>query len=136
MRAASSRGGRQLETLVTVHSGVRWLVLAGLLTGGIVGLIRYRKRADWEPGLFQVGVMTINIQIVIGVVIWIYDNTWSETFFFKVVHPAFMLTALAVSHLGLAVAKRRRDTLSNLLVGSSFIVALALIVGAIPWYRL
>jgi hypothetical protein len=125
-----------LETLVTVHSWVRWLVLAALLAGAIIGLGRYRQRANWKSGLFQVGVMTVDVQVSIGVVIWIYDNTWSETFFFKVVHPSFMLTALAIAHLGMALARRRADVRSNLIAGGSFVVALALIIGAIPWDRL
>jgi hypothetical protein len=112
------------------------LVLGALLAGAIIGLDRYRKRADWKSGLFLVGVMTIDVQVSIGVVIWIYDNTWSERFFFKVVHPSFMLTALAIAHLGMALARRRADARSNLIAGGSFVVALALVVGAIPWDRL
>ena len=112
------------------------MVLGALLAGAVIGLDRYRRRADWESGLFQVGVMTIDVQVSIGVVIWIYDNTWSETFFFKVAHPSFMLAALVVAHLGLALAKRRADVRSNVVAGGSFVVALALIIGAIPWDRL
>ncbi|MEA2001522.1 MAG: hypothetical protein U9N84_06510 [Actinomycetota bacterium] len=125
-----------METLVTVHSWVRWLVLVALLAGVVIGLDRYRRRAVWKSGLFQIGVMTIDVQVSIGIVIWIYDDTWSETFFFKVVHPSFMLAALVVAHLGLALAKRRADVRSNLVSGGSFVVTLALIIGAIPWDRL
>ncbi len=125
-----------METLVTVHSWVRWLVLGALLAGAVSGLDRYRRRVDWKSSLFQVGVMTIDVQVSIGVVIWIYDDAWSETFFFKVVHPSFMLTALAVAHLGMALAGRRADLRSNLIAGGSFAAALALIIGAIPWDRL
>ena len=125
-----------METLVTIHSWVRWLVLAALLAGAIVGIYRYRARADFEPSLWQIAVMTVDIQVAIGIVIWIVDNGWSETFFFKVLHPAFMLAALAVAHIGLAVAKRRNDARSNLLAGASSLVALLLIIMGIPWDRL
>lgn len=125
-----------METLVTVHSWVRWLVLVALLTGAILGLIRYRQRADWESSVYQVGVMTLDIQVAIGAVIWFVDDAWSETFFFKVLHPAFMLLALAIAHLGLVFAKRRNEPRSYLFAGGSFSVALVLIVAAIPWDRL
>jgi hypothetical protein len=125
-----------LEALVTVHSWVRWLVLLALLTGVIVGALRYRRRTTWDGGIFQVGVMTIDIQVAIGIVIWIGDKAWSETFFFKVLHPVLMLSALAVAHAGFALAKRRSDHRANLLVAESFLVSLVLIVLAIPWDRL
>lgn len=125
-----------METLVTIHSWVRWLVLGALLAAAIVGVYRYRARADFEPSLSQLAVMTVDVQVTIGIVIWIVDDGWSETFFYKVLHPAFMLVALAVAHIGLALAKRRNDARSNLLVGGASLVALLLIVMGIPWDRL
>mgnify|MGYP001817435206 CR=1 FL=1 len=125
-----------METLVTVHSWLRWLVLLALLGGAVVGVYRYRARAEFEPSLFQLAVMTVDIQVAIGIVIWIVDDGWSETFFFKVLHPAFMLVALAVAHMGLVVAKRRNDERSYLLAGGSSLLALLLIVMGIPWDRL
>ncbi len=125
-----------METLVTVHSWLRWLVLLALLGSAVVGVYRYRARAEFEPSLFQLAVMTVDIQVAIGIVIWIVDDGWSETFFFKVLHPAFMLVALAVAHMGLVVAKRRNDERSYLLAGGSSLLALLLIVMGIPWDRL
>jgi hypothetical protein len=125
-----------VDALVTVHSWVRWLVLLALIGGAVVGLVRYRRRADWDGGIFQVAVMILDIQVAIGVVIWIVDKAWDETFFFKVLHPVSMLAALAVAHAGFAVAKRRADLRSNLLAGASLFVSLVLIVLAIPWDRL
>ena len=125
-----------METLVTVHSWVRWLVLIALLAGAAIGLYRYRTQRSWEPSLFQLGAMTVDIQVTIGIVIWIVDDGWSETFFYKILHPAFMLAALAIAHVGLALARRRDDVRSNLLAGGSFLVALVLVVMGIPWDRL
>ena len=125
-----------METLVTVHSWLRWLVLLALLTGVVVAIYRYRARARFEPSLYQLAVMTVDIQVTVGIVIWVVDDGWSETFFFKVLHPSFMLVALAIAHIGLALAKRRNDARSNLLAGGSSLVALSLIVVGIPWDRL
>lgn len=125
-----------METLVTIHSWVRWLVLAALLAAAIFGINRYRTRAEFEPGLFQLAAMTVDIQVTIGIVIWVVDDAWSETFFYKVLHPAFMLAALAIAHIGLAIAKRRNDLRSNLFAGGSALLALVLIVMGIPWDRL
>lgn len=112
------------------------MVLLALLAGAVVGIYRARAGAAWEPGFFQIGVIALDIQVLIGIVIWIVDDAWSETFFYKVIHPGFMLVALAVAHVGLEVAKRRNDGRSNMVAGGSFILALVLITAAIPWDRL
>ena len=125
-----------METLVTVHSWLRWVVLVALLGGALLGFYRYRAGAAWEAGPFQIGVMTVDIQVTIGIVIWVFDDGWSETFFFKILHPAFMLAALAIAHLGLIMARRRDETRSYLFVGGTYLLSLLLIVAAIPWDRL
>ena len=125
-----------MQTLVTVHSWVRWLVLLALVTGVVLGAFRYRNKAGWQEGLFQLGVMTVDIQVAIGIVIWIERKGWNYTFFFGVLHPTFMLVALAIAHVGLALAKRRADTRSYLFASGAFAAALVLIIGAIPWDRL
>lgn len=125
-----------METLVTVHSWVRWLVLLALVGGAVVGLHRYRSKEKWEAGIYQIGVMTVDLQIAIGIVIWIERKGWNYTFFFSVLHPIFMLVALTIAHLGLVLAKRRNDARSYLFASGAFIAALVLIIGAIPWDRL
>ncbi len=125
-----------METLVTIHSWTRWLVLAALIGGIVIGWLRYRSKADWNPSFFQLAVMVVDIQVTIGIVIWIFDEGWSETVFFKVIHPIFMLLALGIAHMGLAVAKKRNGVRSWLVASGSLVVALVLIVVGIPWDRL
>ena len=125
-----------METLVTVHSWTRWLVLAALIVGVVVGVQRYRSKTEWNPSLYQLAVMVVDIQVTIGIVIWIFDDGWSETVFYKVIHPVFMLLALGISHMGLAIAKKRNNVRSWAIASGGFVAALVLIIGAIPWDRL
>jgi hypothetical protein len=112
------------------------VVLVALLGGALLGFYRYRAGAAWDAAPFQVGVMAVDIQVAIGIVIWIFDDGWSETFFFKILHPAFMLIALAIAHLGLIMARRRDETRSYMFVAGTYLLSLLLIVAAIPWDRL
>lgn len=125
-----------MQQLVTIHSWTRWLVLAALLSGVVIGLLRYRKSADWSPHYYQLMVMAIDIQVAIGVSIWVFYDGWKRGLFFSILHPATMLAALAVAHVGFEIAKRRAEVRSWLLMSGVTVVSLALIVGAIPWDRL
>lgn len=125
-----------MQTLVTVHSWVRWLVLVAVVLGVVTSVVRYRSNAKWRESVFQLGVMTVDIQVLIGIAIWIERKGWNYSFFFKILHPSSMLLALVVAHLGLALAKRRSDVRSYLVIGGSFTISLVLIVAAIPWDRL
>lgn len=126
-----------MQTLVEVHSGIRWLVLVALLGGTVLGYVRYRTNAEWNPNWFQLAVMVVDIQVAIGLAIWFFYDGWRrEDAFYKVIHPAFMILALGVAHMGFAIAKKRKERRSWLIVAGSFVVSLVLIVGAIPWDRI
>lgn len=125
-----------METLVTVHSWVRWLVLVALVGGIGVGIARYRSKDDWNASLFQLAVMVVDIQVTIGLAIYLFYDGWPRDTFYEIIHPGAMILALVVAHAGFAVAKKRKSTESWLIVSGSFAVSLILIIGAIPWERL
>ena len=125
-----------MQQLVTIHSWTRWLLLVAMVAGIVLGLMRYRKGGAWSPHYYQLMVMVIDIQVAIGAVIWIFYDGWKRGFFFGVLHPVSMLLALGVAHVGFAVAKRREDVRSWLIVTLASAASLILIITAIPWDRL
>ena len=125
-----------MQQLVTIHSWTRWVVLIALVAGIVFGFLRYRNKSDWSPHYYQLMVMVVDVQVAIGVVIWLFYDGWKRGFFFSVLHPASMLLALAVAHVAFVLAKRRNDVLSWLVMAGASVVSLVLIIGAIPWERL
>ena len=125
-----------LQTLVTIHSWTRWLVLAALLGGIVLGYIRFRAKADWSPHFHQVAVMVVDIQVAIGIVIWVFYDGANRGFFFAVLHPVVMLLALGAAHAGFAIARKRNEAKSWLIAGIGSLASLVLVVAAIPWDRL
>ncbi len=125
-----------LQTLVTIHSWTRWLVLIALLGGVVLPYVRFRAKADWSPHVHQVAVMLVDVQVAIGIVIWLFFSGANRGFYFAVLHPVTMLLALGVIHVGFRIAKKRNETRSWLVAGVGSLVSLILIVAAIPWDRL
>jgi len=125
-----------MQTLVTIHSWVRWLVLLAVIVGAVVGFLRYRDRAGWSPYIHQTEVMIVDIQVAIGIVTWVFFGGWNRGLFFSIMHPALMLAALALLHLAMTFAVRHNSFRSWLFMGGASAISLVLIVGAIPWNRL
>jgi len=125
-----------METLITIHSWVRWLVLIAVVGAVAIGWVRYRGGAAWDANPYRIAVMVVDVQVLLGILIWLFDSGWDDTLFFKVIHPVFMLAALAVAHMALVMARKRADVRAHLVAGGGMLVSLVLIVMAIPWDRL
>lgn len=125
-----------MTQLVTIHSWTRWLVLAVLIGGIVLGLLRHRARGEWSAHYYQLMVMVVDIQAAIGAAIWLFYDGWRRGFFYGVLHPVTMLLALGAAHMGFAIAKRRAEVRSWLIMTGASIVSLAMIIAAIPWDRL
>jgi hypothetical protein len=129
-----------LDTLVTIHSLVRWLVLVALVGGIIVALGASRRPGEaFAAPIYSAVTIIIDIQVTIGLVLWIFNEGWSDNFFIAWIHPIATVLALGVAHM--AVGRGRKMAQSdhaggNRFVGIGFIIALVLVMGAIPWERL
>jgi hypothetical protein len=137
-------------TLITLHSLIRWLVLASLLLAiyrsyrGWLGRKGYMK---WDNTLRVATVTLAHVQMVIGV--WLYFtspliktfiNNYSATKgirdirFFGMEHTLMMV--LAVTFITIGASKARRIPLAGQkfkVMAIWFTIALVIIFVSIPW---
>ena len=125
-----------MDIIVDSHSWLRWLVLLALIGGAGIGFVRNSRGEPWQEGFFSLAVIVVDVQVLLGIIVWIFNSGWDQGFFFAVLHPLFMLAAVAVAHVGLVRARKRNDTRSNLIVAWGFVISLVLVVMAVPWDRL
>ncbi len=128
-----------MSTLVTVHSLYRWVVLGALLLAATYGFIRFAQRRGWDAGSdrpFALTAVLFDLQLALGIVVWIGRRTWEGGVYFLAIHPGVMLAGLAVAHVAVARARRRGARASYLIAAVGLLVALALVVGGVPWNRL
>ena len=113
-----------MDIIIDIHSWLRWLVLLALIGGAGIGFVRNGRGEPWQEGFFSLAVIVIDVQVLLGIIIWVFNSGWDAGFFFAVLHPLLMLGALAIAHIGLVRARRRNDTRSNLIVAWAFTLSL------------
>lgn len=130
------------EFLRVVHNILRWLVLLGGLAAVVVTLRGLFTRAAWGDAERRVGtlfVAVLDLQIVIGLILYVVLAQGPGGIvdrFIRAEHPAIMIVAAVVAHVGQALARRAGDDRSRFVrAATGFTVAMALILYGIPWNR-
>lgn len=127
-----------MDTLVTIHSLYRWLVLVALVAGGAAGIIANARGRDWDGSAdrpYALVAVLVDIQVGLGIVLWLFDRAWEKGVFFAAIHPVTMLLAVGVVHAAVARARKMASQRSHLVAGIGTLVALALVIAGIPWGR-
>lgn len=116
--------------LVMLHSIVRWLVLAGALLALVGAWVAADSGSDgWGGKAGLLFTVLLDVQVLIGLIIWVLESGWKLNAFFAYVHPVAMVLALLVAHFGRTRQKRTVPAAGFW----PFLASLALVVAGIPW---
>lgn len=123
------------ETLVTIHSIWRWLVLVGLVVAAVYGFSRPSEAAALDKSAarpFTFALMTLDIQVLIGLLVWITNRAWELDVFLAWIHPVGMLLALGVGHAVVGRATKSGKTTAYRTAAFGILAALAIVAASIP----
>ncbi|MDE0233007.1 MAG: hypothetical protein OXI56_11465 [bacterium] len=84
-----------MDFLLETHSGLRWLVLVALIAMVVIGLARWNKESSHRPSLVTVSSIMLDVQVLLGIILLIVNQTWDDLF-----HPVVMLIAASVFKVG------------------------------------
>jgi len=116
--------------MVTVHGLWRWVVLvAALLAIAGSKIAPDSGSGEWggRTGLFY--SVALDLQVLIGLVLWVLEAGWRLNPFFAYIHPVTMLLALSVAHAG----RGRQKSTGALSAGFWFYIAsVGLVLLGIP----
>ena len=80
-----------MDIIIDIHSWVRWLVILALVGGAGIGFFRNSRGEPWQEGFFSLAVIVVDVQVLLGIIIWVFNSGWEAGFFFAVLHPLMML---------------------------------------------
>jgi hypothetical protein len=131
-----------VDILVTFHSFWRYAVLIAAIVGlvgalgGWLGSLPPRQTAR-KAGL--VYIIAIDVQALVGIVLWIAEQRWAieavdpYSRFIRAEHPAMMILAVIVAHVGQVLSRRAKtDKGAARAVAIAIAISLVLVIVGIP----
>jgi hypothetical protein len=121
------------EVLITVHSVVRWLVIAGLLATVVAGITLWARKEEWSMGYSRIVAVTVgffDLQVLLGILVWVTNRGWELDFFHAYLHPIGMITAAAIAHI--AAARLKKQSGSAFGPTAALFASLAIVVLLVP----
>lgn len=124
-----------MEWLDTIHSVWRYVVLIAALGAVALSLLAYMGSRDWDTITERFSFffpLTMDIQVLIGVGVWLFVSYDTGDPFLRWFHPVAMLAAVGLAHVGRARSERANDSKSKggtaaLFFGASLLVVLLMI---------
>jgi len=93
------------------------------------------RREAWGLGYARIVSVTlgmIDLQVALGLLVWITKEGWNLPVFRAYIHPAGMLLAIAIAHVAAGRAKKQAGYGGVRIAAAGLLTALAIIVLTIP----
>lgn len=120
--------------LLQAHSGWRWIVLALIIITIIKALIGWLGKQQWtalDARLVHFSRIAVYIQVVLGVLLYLFAQKWSEGMGFLGGHVIPALLAVGGLEFGAGRAKKSEGTKKFMFAFIGFVIALILLFGAL-----
>jgi hypothetical protein len=128
--------GDRLEVITGIHSAWRYAVLLAAAGAIVVSLWSFVGSRDWDllsDRAALVFTVAMDIQVVTGVIVWLFGSAPSDDVFLRWIHPVAMIVAAGMAHAGKVLSERAGGSRASGRIASVFFVgSLLLVLLAIP----
>ena len=125
-----------MEWIATLHSYWRWVVLVVGVAAIMLSLLAMTGNRPWDTLTDRLALLftiALDIQVLIGIAVWITEQRWTGDLFLGYIHPLLMVGAVALAHVGRARADRATDSkVKGRLAAFFFLASFVVILVAIP----
>lgn len=118
------------EFFVNAHIWWQYVVLLAVVVS-LFFAFRSAMMDSTAETVYRVTAVTVDIQVALGLVIWLANSGWSLDFMQGWLHPILGLAALGVLHAFIGRARKGHPEVANRTVRTGLIIAIVLVVAAI-----
>lgn len=118
------------DFFINAHMWWQYVVLLAVVVSLFFAFRKAMMDSTAET-VYRVTAVTVDIQVALGLVIWLADSGWSLNFMQGWLHPIFGLAAVGVLHAFVGRARKGHPEVANRTVRTGLIIAIVLVVAAI-----
>lgn len=118
------------DFFVSAHMWWQYVVLLAVVVS-LFFAFRSAMMDSTAETVYRVTAVTVDIQVALGIVIWLANSGWSLDFMQGWLHPILGLAALGVLHAFVGRARKGHPEVANRTVRTGLIIAIVLVVAAI-----
>lgn len=119
-----------IEFFVSAHMWWQYVVLLAVIVS-LFFAFRSAMMDSTAETVYRVTAVTVDVQVALGLVIWLANSGWSLDFMQGWLHPILGLAALGVLHAFVGRARKGHPEVANRTVRTGLIIAIVLVVAAI-----
>ena len=111
------------------HQVWQYVALAAVIAS--IGFSFQKEMTSTSAKIYRMSAVAIDIQVALGILLWLFDSGWSLGFMQGWIHPLFGLSAVGAVHAVVGKALALDPVEANKRVRWGFIAVLVLVVAAI-----
>ena len=120
------------DLLVDIHPWIGYLVAAVMLVIAFVAFGRAKEAREFTPGSYVLAMVLLDIQVTLGLLLYVLDGRWEDRPELAYLHPALALLALAIGHARVGRARRVQMAVdAHRMAGRGLLMALVVVAAAI-----
>lgn len=118
--------------LFEIHRGFGYLVAVALLVSALLAFGRAKDAREFSKGPYTGVVVALDIQVLLGLVLYGIDGYWDASPLIAYVHPALALVALGLGHAMVGRASRHQQVVDgHRTAGRGLMLALVFVLAGI-----
>ncbi|MCC6175051.1 MAG: hypothetical protein IT305_07085 [Chloroflexi bacterium] len=125
-----------MDALDILHGIWRWVVLIAAVVSLIGAFATWFGALPLTMSVRRIGlpyIIALDIQVVIGIILWVGESWYSRSGFFAIEHPATMILALIVAHAGQGLIRRSKSVTGQArTLAIAYLISLLLVIIGIP----
>lgn len=117
------------DFFATAHQYWQYVTLLAVVVALVLSF--QPRMSETAERVYRMTAVTVDIQVALGIVLWLAASGWSLGFTQGWLHPVVGIAALGVLHAFVGRARKTHPEMAQRTFRTGIIIALVLVVGAI-----